>query len=76
VRRRLQYGLCDNAMEEEPRILIGDRVVSRRDLFQEEEKARKERAKLSFEEKIRILVRLQELAHNWGRKKEVIIWKI
>jgi hypothetical protein len=63
-------------MEEEPRILIGDRVVSRRDLFQEEEKARKERAKLSFEEKIRIFVRLQELAYNWGRKKEVIIWKI
>jgi len=63
-------------MEEEPRILIGDKVVSRRDLFQEEERARKERGKLSFEEKIRILVRLQELAHNWGRRKDAIIWKI
>jgi hypothetical protein len=63
-------------MEEELKIVIGDKVLKRRDLFQEEERARKERAKLSFEEKIRILVRLQELAHNWGRKKDVIIWKI
>jgi hypothetical protein len=63
-------------MEEELKIVIGDKVLKRRDLFQEEERARKERAKLSFEEKIKILVRLQELAHNWGRKKDVIIWKI
>jgi len=63
-------------MEYEQKIVIGDKVLRRRDLFQEEEKARRERAKLSFEEKIKILVHLQELAYNWGRKKDVIIWKI
>jgi len=63
-------------MEDEQKIVIGDRVFRRRDLFQGEERARRERAKLPFEEKIKILVRLQELAHNWGRKKDVIIWEI
>ncbi|RKY68841.1 MAG: hypothetical protein DRQ24_11320 [Candidatus Latescibacterota bacterium] len=51
------------------RILIGDRVLSRQDLFQEKERTRRERAKLSFEEKIKILVNLQRLAHHWGGEK-------
>ncbi len=58
------------------KIVIGDRVLTREDLFKEEEKFRKERAKLSFEEKIRILVNLQKLAKTWGEKKDVVIWKI
>jgi len=58
------------------RILICDRVLSRQDLLQEKERARRERAKLSFEEKVKILVNLQRLAHHWGRRKEIIIWKI
>ena len=63
-------------MEDEQKIVIGDRVLKREDLFQEEERARRERAKFPFEEKIKILVHLQELACNWGRKKDVIIWEI
>lgn len=63
-------------MEEEQKIVIGNRVLRRQDMFQEEEAARRERAQLPFEEKIKILVRLQELARNWGRKKDVIVWKI
>ena len=54
---------------ESKRILIGDRVLSRQDLLQEKERTRRERAKLSFEEKIKILVNLQRLAHHWGGEK-------
>ena len=43
---------------ESKRIPIGDRVLSRQDLFQEKERARRERAKLPFEEKVKILVRV------------------
>jgi hypothetical protein len=63
-------------MEHEQKIVIGDTVFTRQDLFQGEEEARRERARLSFEEKIKILVDLQRLAHSWGRKKDVIIWEI
>jgi hypothetical protein len=63
-------------MEDEQKIVIGDRIVTRQDLFREEETARIERAGVSFEEKIRILVDLQKLARNWGRKRDVIIWEL
>lgn len=63
-------------MEEERRIVIGDKILSRRDLFDGEQMARKERAKLSFEEKITALVNLQKLIRGWGRKKDVLVWKI
>ncbi|MGQ9535428.1 MAG: hypothetical protein ACUVTF_09420 [bacterium] len=45
-------------MKNEQRIVIGDRILTRQELFKEEEDFRKERAKLSFEEKIKILVDL------------------
>jgi len=63
-------------MEDEQKIVIGDRVLRREDLFQGEERARRERAKLPFEQKIEILVQLQRLAYGWGRQKDVIIWEI
>jgi len=62
-------------MEGEQKIVIGEKVLRRRELF-EEEVARRERAKLSFEEKIKILIDLQKLARDWGGKKDVIIWQI
>ena len=62
-------------MEGEQKIVIGEKVLRRRKLF-EEEVARRERAKLSFEEKIKILIDLQKLAQDWGGKKDVIIWEI
>lgn len=58
------------------KIVIGDRVLSRGELFREEERARRERAKLPFEEKIKILVGLQRLARDWGGRKDVIVWEI
>ena len=63
-------------MDDEQKIVIGDRVLRRQDLFQGEERARRARAKFPFEEKIKILVHLQKLAYGWGRKKDVIIWEI
>jgi len=63
-------------MEGEKIIIIGDKTLRRQDLFQQEEVARRERARLPFEEKIKVLVRLQRLAHSWGRRKDVIIWEI
>lgn len=63
-------------MKNEQRIAIGDRILTRQELFKEEEEFRKERAKRSFEEKIKILVDLQKLAHSWGKRKDIIIWKL
>lgn len=63
-------------MEDEQRIVIGERVLRRRDLFEREKVARRERAKFPFEEKIRTLIYLQKLARDWGGKKDVIIWEI
>jgi hypothetical protein len=46
------------------KILIGNRVVTREEWFKEKERARKEKVPLPFSEKIRILIKLQELARN------------
>lgn len=48
------------------------------DLFREKELFHKELAKLSFEEKMKILVRLQKIANTIqpSLKKKKMIWKI
>ncbi len=49
----------------ETRIVVGDnRVITRGDLFEKKGQFRKEQARLPFEEKIRILVRWQEIARS------------
>jgi len=48
-------------MKNKQRIVIGDRILTWQELFKEEEDFRKKRARLSFEEKIKILVDLQKL---------------
>ena len=63
-------------MKNKQRIVIGDRILTRQELFKEEEDFRKKRARLSFEEKIKILVDLQKLAHSWGKRKDIIIWNL
>jgi len=65
-----------NIMENEIKIIIYDKVYTREELHKMEEEFRKSRAKLSFEEKIKILVDLQKLAFNLSKKKEIIIWKL
>lgn len=61
---------------EEIKIVMGnDKIITRKKLFEDKVDFHKEQAKISFEEKIKILVKLQKIA---GRIKgdDKIIWKI
>lgn len=63
-------------MANEEKIVIGEKILTKKELFEQQEELQKERAKLSLEEKIKILVELQKLAYTWGNKKDVFVWKI
>lgn len=65
-----------NQQREQVKILIGDQTFTCEEWFQEVEKARRERAQLPFEEKIRILVQLQRLARDWGGHSDIVVWEI
>lgn len=52
------------------------RITTLKGLFRGKEKTRKLMAALPFEEKIKMLVSLQDIAYTWGGKKDVIIWNI
>lgn len=68
-----------NKKAEETRIVIrGSRAITRRDLFKKKEEFHKEQAKLPFEEKIKILIRLQKIVNSIqkGLNKKHIIWEI
>jgi len=62
------------------KILIRDnKIITRKKLFENKEKFHKEQAKLPFEEKIRILIRLQEIAksiHKSAFGGKLGVWKI
>ncbi|MCK4307368.1 hypothetical protein KAW50_03970 [candidate division WOR-3 bacterium] len=45
-------------------IMKGNRIITRKDLFEKKELFHKELAKIPFEEKIKILVRLQKIANT------------
>ena len=66
--------LKKNVMKNDVRIVIGDKTFTREELFEEQERFHKERAKLTLEEKIGVLIDLQKLAYSWGGKKDVIVW--
>ncbi len=57
-------------------VMRDNAVMTLRELFESERETRKEQAKLPFEEKVRILVTLQRLAVEWGRKTDVIVWDV
>jgi hypothetical protein len=62
--------------DDNPKILTkGNRIITLKEFYREELVARKEMARMSFEEKIKALIALQEIAFHWGGKKDVIIWK-
>ena len=55
-------------------ITKGNRIITRRELFEKKEEFHREQAKLPFEEKIKILTRLQKIAntiHTSSKKKTV-----
>ena len=63
--------------EDKIKILTNDKkVITLKDLFEGKDVTRKKMAKLPFEEKIKHLIGLQEIAYNWGRKKNVIVWQV
>lgn len=62
-------------MEDNQKILIGDKIITRKELFKEKQKFRKVKAQMPFEEKIKALVDLQKIAYGWGGRRDVIIWK-
>lgn len=54
----------------------GDKIITLEELFRGKEKARKVMARLPFEKKIKALISLQEIAHKWAGKKDVMVWRI
>lgn len=67
----------DKKIKETKIIIKNDRIATRKELFKRKEKFHKEQAKLPFEEKIQILVKLQEIA-SWIKEdsEKTMIWKI
>lgn len=68
----------ENKKIDEKNIAIkNNNVITRKELFESKEKFHKEQARLRFEEKVKMLVRLQEIARSIkkdGKKK--VVWKI
>lgn len=59
------------------KVMVRDgKILTLRELYKEHEKTHAEQASLPFEEKIRVLVDLQRLAFSWGKKADIIVWKI
>jgi len=57
----------------------GNRIITRKELFERKERFHKKQAKLPFEEKIRILIRLQGIAqsiHKSTSAGKPGVWKI
>jgi len=61
-------------MEDNRKIIIGNQIITREELFKEKEKFRSVQARMPFEEKIKALISLQKIACAWGGKKDVVIW--
>lgn len=59
------------------KIIVRDgKVVTLKELYEKHQGTHAEQAHLPFEEKIKILVGLQQLAFSWGKKTDVIIWNM
>jgi hypothetical protein len=52
------------------------KVITLKKLFEGKERTRRLMAGFAFEEKIKMLASLQEIAHSWGQKKDVLVWNI
>lgn len=68
-----------NNRNEKIRIIIkSTRIITKSDLFTKKEEFHKQQAKLPFEEKIRILIRLQKIANTIkdSAEKNRMVWKI
>jgi hypothetical protein len=52
------------------------RLITREEFFRESEKFHENRAKLPFEEKIKILVELQKIAASIRPEKKKLVWRL
>jgi len=57
-------------------IMEKNKTITRKELFEAKEKFHKSRAKMPFEEKIRILVELQKISYGIRPDKKKTVWKI
>jgi len=65
--------------DEEIKIITrGNRIKTRRELFEKKELFHKQMARMPFERKIGVLIHLQEIASNIrpSSKKKQAVWKI
>ncbi|MGB9720043.1 MAG: hypothetical protein ACPL28_00985 [bacterium] len=62
-------------MEEVKIVIDESKIITRRELFEKKSHFHKEQARISFEEKIKILVKLQEIAKKI-KKDDRPVWKI
>lgn len=59
------------------KIIVRDgKIVTLKELYEAHRRTHAEQAHLPFEEKIKILVGLQQLASSWGKKTDVIVWNM
>jgi len=56
-------------------VISKNKIITRKKLFEDKENFHKEQARLPFEEKIRILVKLQEIASQIKRSDKTV-WKV
>jgi len=62
--------------DEEVKIVISkDKIITKKELFENKTVFHKEQADLPFEEKIKILVKLQEIASRI-KENDKIVWKV
>lgn len=52
------------------------RLITREEFFRENEKFHEDRARLPFEEKVKILVELQKIASGIRPEKKKSVWRI
>ena len=57
-------------MSSDQKIQIGNRIITREDIWKSKEELRRKNAKLPFEEKIKMLKEMQEIAENIKNIKE------
>lgn len=63
-------------MDRKEKIVIGNKIMTRAEFFTRKEGFRRLQTGISFEEKIKALIQLQEIALKWAKKKDVIIWRL
>ncbi len=73
--------MSDKKIEVMKIIMKGNRIMTRRQLFEKKEEFHREQAKLPFEEKIKILTQLQKIASSIenlrnDKKSSQRIWEI